>query len=178
MARNRYKIYEEAFPYFLTSSVSRNYPLFANPYAAEVILDGLSFLQESRHILIYGYVIMVNHIHFIAAGEALSEKLRLFKSYSGREIIRRLQEAGRTRILKTLTVNGMGTSFNHNYSIWQPGFYPKQIRSEKMMIQKLDYIHNNPVKRGYVDDPLHWRYSSARNYSGKEGLLNITKYWE
>ncbi len=45
------------------------------------------------------------------------------------------------------------------------------------MRQKLDYMHFNPVERGYVDDPIHWRYSSARNYAGIEGLLDVTTEW-
>ncbi len=46
-----------------------------------------------------------------------------------------------------------------------------------MMRQKLDYIHYNPVRRGYVDDPVHWRYSSARNYAGLPGLLPVMMDW-
>jgi hypothetical protein len=47
------------------------------------------------------------------------------------------------------------------------------ITSEAMLQQKVEYIHNNPVKRGYVDDPAHWRYSSYRNYVGEPGLLEV-----
>jgi hypothetical protein len=47
------------------------------------------------------------------------------------------------------------------------------ILSEKMFQAKLEYIHNNPVKRGYVDQPDHWRYSSARSYLGLEALLSL-----
>lgn len=46
-----------------------------------------------------------------------------------------------------------------------------------MMRQKIEYIHNNPVKRGYVDKPTDWRYSSARNYAGMEGLIPVTTKW-
>ncbi|MGH8554076.1 MAG: hypothetical protein ACREUD_00610 [Gammaproteobacteria bacterium] len=46
-----------------------------------------------------------------------------------------------------------------------------------MMRQKLDDIHQNPVKRGYVDQPEHWRYSSARNYAGQEGLIEVERVW-
>jgi hypothetical protein len=51
------------------------------------------------------------------------------------------------------------------------------IQNEKMMRQKIDYIHNNPVKRGYVDDAVHWRYSSARSYAGDDGLLEVCRQW-
>ncbi|MGZ8182658.1 MAG: hypothetical protein ACXWT1_11900 [Methylobacter sp.] len=45
------------------------------------------------------------------------------------------------------------------------------------MRQKLDYIHQNPVKRGYVDQSEHWRYSSARNYAGQAGLIEVIRAW-
>ncbi len=63
------------------------------------------------------------------------------------------------------------------YQVWQEGSQPKQIQNEGMMRQKLDYIHYNPVKRGYVDLPEHWRYSSARNYLGQPGLVPVTTDW-
>jgi putative transposase len=46
-----------------------------------------------------------------------------------------------------------------------------------MMQQKIEYIHQNPVKRGYVDQAEHWRYSSARDYLGGRGLLPVDKSW-
>ena len=55
--------------------------------------------------------------------------------------------------------------------------HPQLIESETVMRQKLDYIHQNPVKRGYVDLPEHWRYSSARNYLGLEGLIEVVRAW-
>ena len=63
------------------------------------------------------------------------------------------------------------------YQLWQEGSHPQQIASEEMMIQKLEYMHNNPVRRGYVDAPEHWRYSSARNYLGLRGLIDVTTNW-
>ena len=47
-----------------------------------------------------------------------------------------------------------------------------------MLLEKLEYIHDNPVKRGYVDKPEHWRYSSARNYLGGDALIPVyTEWW-
>jgi len=63
------------------------------------------------------------------------------------------------------------------YQLWQEGSHPQQIQGEEMMRQKLEYIHNNPVKRGYVDEPVHWRYSSARNYAWMTGLIDVMTDW-
>ena len=61
--------------------------------------------------------------------------------------------------------------------LWQEGSQPKMIETEAMLRQKLEYIHDNPVKRGYVSDPTHWRYSSARNYAQIESLVAVTTDW-
>ena len=63
------------------------------------------------------------------------------------------------------------------YQLWQEGSHAEMVYSETVMRQKLDYIHYNPVKRGYVDLPEHWRYSSARNYAGMEGLIEIQRWY-
>jgi len=63
------------------------------------------------------------------------------------------------------------------YQLWQEGFQLKLIQSEKMFIDRVNYIHYNPVKRGYVDEAKHWRYSSARDYEGKRGLIDIERVW-
>ena len=59
------------------------------------------------------------------------------------------------------------------HQVWQEGSHPQEIYGEKMLIQKIEYIHNNPVRRGYVDEARCWRYSSARNYNGEPGLLVV-----
>jgi hypothetical protein len=66
---------------------------------------------------------------------------------------------------------------DREHQVWQEGSHPEQIEGEAMMLQKLEYIHNDPVARGYVDEPIHWRYSSARNYVGMPGLIEVTTEW-
>ena len=60
---------------------------------------------------------------------------------------------------------------------WQEGMHPELIQSDKMLKQKIDYIHQNPVKRGYVDEAQHWCYSSARDYLGIKGVISVYKEW-
>ena len=63
------------------------------------------------------------------------------------------------------------------HQIWQEGSHPQSIPSDEIMLQKLEYLHNNPVKRGFVDEPADWRYSSARNYAGRPGLIDVVTDW-
>jgi hypothetical protein len=66
---------------------------------------------------------------------------------------------------------------DQEYQLWQEGSHPEQITSDEMMLQKLEYSHNNPIRRGYVDEATHWRYSSARNYEGRKGLIDVVTDW-
>jgi putative transposase len=66
---------------------------------------------------------------------------------------------------------------DREYQVWQEGSHPKQIQDDEMLLQKMEYMHFNPVKRGYVDDPVHWRHSSARNYAGLAGLFQVVTQW-
>jgi REP element-mobilizing transposase RayT len=119
---------------------------------------------------------MENHLDAILRGNDLAAKIRQFKSYSARKIIDLLKKNGHTKWLQRLETVKPELKMDRDFQFWQEGSYPKQIVGDDMMIQKITYIHNNPVKRGYVDRPEDWRYSSARNYKGMNGLISITKF--
>ena len=126
---------------------------------------------------LFGYVILENHLHFIAQGNELAKEVGEFKSFTARKIIDLLEEKKAATILRQLQGEKAHYKKDRTYQLWQEGSHPKEINSEEMMNQKLDYMHWNPVKRGYVDDPVHWRYSSARNYAGLPGLIEVTIDW-
>lgn len=66
---------------------------------------------------------------------------------------------------------------DRQYKFWQEGVGPKRILNREMLLQKIENMQHNPVKRGYVDLPEHWRYSSARNYAGMAGILDVNMDW-
>jgi len=80
-------------------------------------------------------------------------------------------------LLEKLHFSKLRHKVDREYQFWQEGSLAELILSDDMMREKLDYIHFNPVKRGYVDKPEHWRYSSARNYAGLEGLIPIVPWF-
>ncbi len=87
------------------------------------------------------------------------------------------QLARPTRLLELLAFFKRAHKQETTYQVWEEGNHSQIIESEVVMRQKLDYIHYNPVKRGYVDQPEHWRYSSARNYAGQDGLIEVIRSW-
>lgn len=112
------------------------------------MLDSLVFLQNKRDITLHAYVLIENHFHIIAQSENLSEKMRHFKSYTAKEIIAIFKQKKTGRLLKQLQYAKLKHKTESTYQVWQKGFYLKQIIGDDMMIQKIEYIHHNPVKRG------------------------------
>ncbi len=172
MGRSRYKFLDNQ-PHFLTCTIVNWLPIFTNPNRVAIVLDSLDFLQSQQRLHLHGYVIMENHLHLIASGENLSKEIGCFKSYTARSIIDRLMENHNYALLKQLKEHKQPYRTDQEHQLWQEGSHPQAILNAAMFNQKLDYIHNNPVRRGYVDDPTHWRYSSCRNYLGQQGLLAV-----
>jgi REP element-mobilizing transposase RayT len=177
MSRTRYRIFEREYPYFVTCTVVAWLPVFAHASLTSVILDSWRFLQRERGVELFGYVIMENHLHCVARAEELAKQLGHFKSFTARSIIDGLEQRGFATFLHELRFFKLRHKQDQIHQLWQEGSHPEQIQSDDMMRQKLDYIHQNPVRRGYVDLPEHWRYSSARNYAGQPGLLDVITDW-
>jgi len=104
---------------------------------------------------LFAYVVLENHVHFIASSGKLSEEIGDFKSYTARRLIDLLESAKARRILDQMAFRKAKHKTDRDYQLWQEGSHPQEISSDEMMWPKIEYIHNNPVKRGYVDDPVH-----------------------
>jgi putative transposase len=177
MGRSRYRICDERSPHFLTCTILNWIPLFTRPPTATIILDALKYRQDHADWRVYGYVILENHMHLIIQAENLREEFPRFKSYTARQLIDCLKECRAERVLKQLAYFRKDHKRDRDYQLWEEGSHPEILVSEEVLRQKLDYIHQNPVKRGYVDNPVHWRYSSARNYAGLLGLIPVYTDW-
>ncbi len=175
MPRSRYRILEVHHPHFMTATVNNWLPLFTRPQTVEILLDSWRFLQREGKLTLFGYVVMENHLHLVAASPDLSATMRRFKSWTARRIIDYLEEIRARRMLELLVLFKRAHKTESIYQIWEEGSHPQAIMTEAMMHQKIDYIHHNPVARGYVDRPEHWRYSSARNYLGQPGLIEVCR---
>jgi REP element-mobilizing transposase RayT len=177
MGRSRYTIRETQLPHFLTCTILNWIPIFTRPETAAIILDALQYRQQHKGWKVYGYVILENHLHLIVQADDLLAELPLFKSYTARQLIDYLKECNAERVLKQMAFFCKSHKYDRDYQCWEEGSHPQLIQNEEMLRQKLDYIHFNPVKCGYVDEPVHWRYSSARNYAGLEGLMPVFMDW-
>ena len=177
MSRTRYRIYNPRQPHFLTCTIVGWLPVFTRPETVQIILDSWKFLQDQGRLTLYGYVILENHLHLIASSSDLAKEIGDFKSYTAIRLRDHLEKCGAQTLLKQFRYYKARHKIDRTYQIWQEGSHPEEILSDEMMVQKLEYAHFNPVKRGYVDDPTHWRYSSARNYAGLPGLIDVRTDW-
>jgi len=172
MGRSRYTITEPDKPHFLTYTVVEWLPVFTRPETVQILLDCWQY-QQQQGLRLYGYVVLENHCHVILHGEALDKQVARFKSYTARKIIDYLENKRVVHLLKRLRFAKRAHKQDRVYQFWQEGSHAELILDDDMMRQKLDYIHMNPVKRGYVEKPEYWRYSSAGCYFGCAGLLDI-----
>jgi REP element-mobilizing transposase RayT len=125
---------------------------------------------------IYVYVILENHFHMICSAPKLSKVIQSLKRHTAKCIIQQLEQERKIWILNLLNFYKKNHKTKSKHQLWQEGFHPKQINSEEMFIQKAEYIHYNPVKRGYVTVPVSWYYSSARDYETDEkGPIKVDK---
>lgn len=177
MGRSRYKIVEPAHPHFVTCTVLHWIPIFTRIETTNIIFESLKYLQKTDNLKIYAYVILENHLHLLVNSDDLGKFMDSFKKYTARQIIDLLKEKNVKTILDQLIFYKKAHKSDRTYQLWQEGIAPKLIQGNKMMNERINYIHQNPVKRGYVDEAKHWRYSSARDYEDGAGLIEIEKFW-
>jgi len=176
MGRSRYVILEPDKPHFLTCTVVEWLPVFTRPNAVQILLDSWRHQRAHDGLRLYGYVILENHLHFVAQAPRLDKCVSSFKSYTAARLIELLEANQAERLLSRLRFAKRAHKTDREYQFWQEGSHAEMVFSEAVMREKLDYIHQNPVKRGYVDLPEHWRYSSARDYAGQQGLMELDSW--
>ena len=177
MPRSRYRIFETGYPYFFTCTINAWLPVFFHPWAVEIIINSWRHLQAKANLQLFGYVIMENHLHFIAQAAELPELVRRFKSFTARQIIDEFSKRGHLTMLQELKFYKNVQKSEQEYQLWKEGAHPQQNDNDEMMLQKLEYMRHNPLRRGYVVEPRHWRYSSAGAYLGEKGLIEVVTDW-
>ena len=117
---------------------------------------------------------MGHHIHLIVSQSSdISKTIQNFKKFTAKEIISFYKSTNKNDILELFKLLKKSYKKKSTYQIWQEGSHPKLISSIRMLQQKINYVHFNPVKRGFVKEPEDWYYSSARNFERKSNPLKV-----
>src|SRR5215510_7651964 len=102
MSRTRYRFGANRQPHFLTCTVVAWLPVFTRPEAVQIVLDSWRFLQTHGRMVLYGYVILENHLHLIASAPDLSKELKDFKSFTARQLLDLLEQHDAQILLEQL----------------------------------------------------------------------------
>lgn len=177
MGRSRYLITDPSQPHLLTCTVLEWLPVFTRSDSVQILLDAWGHQRHHNGLRLHGWVVLENHLHFVAQAPRLDQCVAEFKSWTGSGVIDLLKQCGAVGLLDRLHFARRAHKRDREYEFWQEGSHAEQIVDERMMREKLEFIHLNPVKRGYVDRAEHWRYSSARDYSEVAGLIEIDRWF-
>ena len=155
--------------YYVTITVVGWIDVFTRKEYVYEIVKNLIYCQQNKGLEIYAYVIMSNHLHLIAKTNdgTLGELLRDFKSYTAKQIIKLVednQQESRQEWLMYM-FNYFGKGKHQDFQFWQHTNHPIELYNAEVIKQKINYIHNNPVKCGFVACPEHYLYSSANEFS-------------
>jgi REP element-mobilizing transposase RayT len=166
--------------FFVTDTVVDWVDIFTRPFYKHIILESLTYCQQQKGLIVYAWVLMSNHLHTIVSSSSentVSDIMRDFKKFTSKAILRALQtdlqESRREWMLNRFEYAGKNDKKIKNYKFWQDGNDAQSIFSNDYLLQKLNYIHENPVKAEIVNHAEDYRYSSAVDYAGGKGLLDI-----
>lgn len=152
---------------FVTLTVIDWIDVFTRRVYSDFLIDCLNYCQNEKGLEIYAYVLMTNHLHMIvkASKAPITDVLRDFKTFTSKELFKMIKEnrkeSKKSWMLMAFRKNGRKNKLNHFHQFWQNGSHPVALYSNNVIQQKVDYIHLNPVKAGFVDEPSKYYYSSA-----------------
>jgi putative transposase len=155
--------------------------VFTRKAYRDIVLESIKHCQDNKGLLVHCWCIMSNHLHLIisAKNKDLSDILRDFKKYTSKQIIAVIQnnqhESRKDWMLRIFREHGESNSRNKNFQFWRQDNQPMGLYSPAFIVQKMHYIHNNPVEAAIVDKPEDYLYSSARDYihAKRCGLLDL-----
>jgi putative transposase len=175
----RYRILENGLiPHFVTWTIVDWLPVFISERYCQVIVESLSYCRQEKGLLVHAYVIMPTHVHSILSvvdGGDLSDVIRDARKFTAKRIVQLLLQDG-NKLYDWLFRNAAKRDGRPegSYMVWAEGVHPETLETAEFALQKLNYLHDNPVRKGFVNEPEHWRYSSAENYAkGLIGPLEI-----
>ena len=166
------RYYGAGYSHFITTSCYRRLPLLGNARNRDLFLRVLEQVRRRYSFVVLGYVVMPEHVHLLIGepehGDP-SDVMKALKQGFARRLLRpcRLRNFNQMSLWQAPLDRGR---------IWQARFYDFVVFSEHKRVEKLRYMHRNPVKRGLVLEPQHWRWSSFRHYAyGEAGPVLVNE---
>ena len=174
MYKNLPKFDDNSYAHFITTKTYHHYPYFRDEELCQIMVEELKFYSRKYGFDLIGYVIMPDHLHLLVWWDkeekprlSISAIMRGIKGATAKRIIDLIQGKGLERMLQSTRRSADSKSHRQSlkYRLWQPGCYDFDIYSETKLLEKLDYMHNNPITAGLVSSSECYKWSSWRLYS-------------
>lgn len=158
---HRFLISHDSPVLYITIVTKDRLPVFQTDQMREILCRAVDEARKSAGFLLFAYAIMVDHMHLLTSRPSTtSDVLRVLKGLTARRIIDHLKVNKYAKSLAKL--QHQERERNYKYSLWQTEKNVMPVFSEGMFMEKLNYIHNNPVRAQLVEKAADYRWSSAR----------------
>ena len=178
MSRN-YKFNNPEGLYFISFSVVGWLDVFTRNEYKDLFLESLEYCQKNKGLEIHAWSLMSNHVHLVfrsIKGQKPELLVGDLKRFTSNSIVKSIQENPRESrkefMLDFFKKEAKKNSNVKHYQFWRHDNKPIELWSNKVIQQKINYVHNNPVQEGLVYNPEDYVYSSAVDYAGQKGLIN------
>lgn len=176
----KYKVRDNEKTHFITITIVDWIDVFTRFEQKEKLVNSLQCCQQQKGLIIYGWCLMSNHLHMICRSKdesiLLADVIRDFKTFTSKQIIKTIQEEPESRrewMLERFAKACAHLKKKQNFKVWQNGYHAEEIYTQSFLDQKLNYIHQNPVRNAIVEQAEDYLYSSARNYAELDHLLDV-----
>jgi putative transposase len=176
----KYKFGDSDKLYFISYAVVYWIDLFVRKQYMDIVVDSWKFCQKNKGLEIYAWVIMTSHVHLIIGSnnKKLEDIVRDTKKHTSEQLKKVIQDYGgesrKEWLLWMMKRAGQKNGNNSNWQLWQQHNKPIELLNSEMFYQKMEYIHRNPVEAGFVEKEQDWLYSSAGDFYGKNGLIELS----
>ncbi len=173
-----YQINDQEGLYYLTFQIVDWVDIFTRQVYRDIVIESLRFAIENKNLNVFAFVIMSNHMHTImqsSTGE-LSNTIRDIKKFTSKRIIETIQstpESRREWMINRFSCNARQHTRNQIFQVWTHENHAIYLYGSEFIRDKIDYLHDNPVRAGLVEKPEDFLYSSARFYAGLDCLIPI-----
>ena len=174
-----YQIRNQEAIYYLTFQVVVWADVFSRKSYRDILIDSFEYCRREKGLVLYAYVIMTNHVHLIARSstENLSDFVRDFKKHTSKQVLKEIESSGVESRRAWLEIifkdHAKYNKRSGDSQLWTHDNHSVELDTNEMIESRLNYIHQNPVRAGWVNEAEDYIYSSARNYADLESLLQI-----
>ena len=174
-----YQIKDQSAVYFLTFQVVGWADVFSRQIYRNIILESFKYCREKKGMELFAYVIMTNHVHTImrSKNDKLSDLVRDFKKHTSTKILSTIKnnktESRREWLEMVFRYHAKYNKRVSERQLWTHENHAIELSTNEMIESRINYIHDNPVRAGWVANIEDYLYSSARNYAELDFLIEI-----